>query len=139
MESIKISNYNSLKRRRTKPNRVFCVFFLFQCFVSSVLIFLFIYLPDLTHQTTFPNDCLCNFLFAVLNSVLDRSCVMKALKSLSNFVKWVLVSCGSPLTVCPLMMNFTSPHSVFCFQFVVFYQHLSRPRDQPSVTLLIFV
>ncbi|ROL52394.1 hypothetical protein DPX16_6623 [Anabarilius grahami] len=54
---------------------------------------------DLVPLTTFPDDALCSFLFAGLNTTTRAQLSGKGPRESFAFVEWVLVSCGSAFTV----------------------------------------
>ncbi|ROL52887.1 hypothetical protein DPX16_8450 [Anabarilius grahami] len=77
----------------------------------SLEIFLEDYL-NLAHQTTFPDDCLCSFLLAGLNTSTSAQLFGEGPRgSFMEFVEWVLASCGSPLTAGPVDDGASSTHN----------------------------
>ncbi|ROL46073.1 hypothetical protein DPX16_1980 [Anabarilius grahami] len=55
---------------------------------------------DLAHQTTFPDYCLCTFLYVGLNNTTRAQLSGEGPRgSFASYVEWVLASCGSPFTV----------------------------------------
>lgn len=58
---------------------------------------------DLTYQSTFPDNCLCSFLYASLNTTTMAQLSGEGPQgSLVELVEWVLASCGSLLTIGPI-------------------------------------
>ncbi|ROL48361.1 hypothetical protein DPX16_20714 [Anabarilius grahami] len=66
----------------------------------------------LVPATTFPDNCLCSFLYAGLNTATKEQLSGEDPRgSFPEYVEWVLVSCGSPLTVDNVYNDDTSPTS----------------------------
>ncbi|ROL53905.1 hypothetical protein DPX16_19591 [Anabarilius grahami] len=66
----------------------------------------------LVPATTFPDNCLCSFLYAGLNTATKEQQSGEGPRgSFPEYVGWVLVSCGSPLTVDIVDNDDTSPTS----------------------------
>lgn len=64
----------------------------------------------LAHQTTFPDDCLYTFLRTGLDTTTREQLSREGHRgSFMDYVEWVLVSCGSPLTVFCADADDTSP------------------------------
>ncbi|ROJ08804.1 hypothetical protein DPX16_3114 [Anabarilius grahami] len=69
----------------------------------------FLFLAPLT---TFPDDTLCSFLIAGLNTSTRALLSGKGPRgSFATFVEWVLASCGSPLTVGPVNDDASPTHN----------------------------
>ncbi|ROL46905.1 hypothetical protein DPX16_20557 [Anabarilius grahami] len=84
----------------------------------------------LVPSTTFPDSCLCSFLYAGLNTATKALLSGEGPQgSFMEYVEWVLVSCDSPLTV-DIVDDDTSPTSYP----VPSHQHLDYRDRQPEPT-----